>query len=144
MFSIPRSSTKGLEDIKYYSCPKIWGSILGYYRPISQFSLVSKVRERLIHSKPLNYILSNDLLSNCQHGFIPGSSTQEALLLATNEFIEFQQTSCCSIFYNIQKAFVSLPHHLLINSPRLWCIWSSANIVYELLIQQEAASGSGW
>ena len=79
---------------------------------------MSKVLERLIHSKLLNYILLNDLLSNCQHGFRPGSSTQEALLLATNDWhnlLNFNK-QVAVVFFDIHKAFDSVPHHLLINS----------------------------
>ena len=93
-------------------------SLASNYRPISLLSLVSKVLERLIHSKLLNYILSNDLLSNCQHGFRPGSSTQEALLLATNDWhnlLSFNK-QVAVVFFDIHKAFDSVPHHLLINS----------------------------
>ena len=74
---------------------------------------MSKVLERLIHSKLLNYILSN-----CQHGFRPGSSTQEALLLATNDWhnlLSFNK-QVAVVFFDIHKAFDSVPHHLLINS----------------------------
>ena len=79
---------------------------------------MSKVLECLIHSKLLNYILSNDLLSNCQHGFRPCSSTQEALLLATNDWhnlLSFNK-QVAVVFFDIHKAFDSVPHHLLINS----------------------------
>ena len=61
-------------------------SLATNYRPISLLSLVSKVLEHLVHSKLLNYIIQNNLLADCQHGFRPGSSTQEALLLATNDW----------------------------------------------------------
>ena len=79
----------------------------------------------------LRYILSNDLLSNCQHGFRPGSSTQEALLLMTNDWHCLLNFNKQVAVYYILKAFVSVPHHLLINSPRVWCIWSSANLLEE-------------
>ena len=93
-------------------------SLATNYQPISLLSLVSKVLERLIHSKLLNYILSNDLRSNCQHGFRPGSSTQEALLLATNDWhnlLNFNK-QVAVVFVDIHKASDSVPHHLLINS----------------------------
>ena len=51
------------------------------YRPIS---LISKVLERIVHNNLMHYLLSNSILSPLQFGFRPGSSTQEALLYATN------------------------------------------------------------
>lgn len=49
-------------------------SLASNYRPISLLSLISKVLERLVHRELLEYVVSNDLLSDCQHGFRPGSS----------------------------------------------------------------------
>ena len=54
------------------------------YRPISLLPLLSKLLERIVHNKISNFLYSNKLLSNCQFGFRPRSSTQEALLSATH------------------------------------------------------------
>ena len=50
------------------------------YHPISLLPLISKILERIIHSRLMNYLQTNRLLSSCQYGFRPRSSTQEALL----------------------------------------------------------------
>ena len=93
-------------------------SLAKNYRPISLLSLVSKALERLVHTKLLNYILSNNLLSERQHGFRPGSSTQEALLLATNDwqYMLSSNKQVAAVFLDIRKAFDSVPHHHLITS----------------------------
>ena len=54
-------------------------SSVSNYRPISLFSLPSKLLER-IHNRLMTYLLSPH-----QFVFCPGSSTQEALLYANND-----------------------------------------------------------
>ena len=46
------------------------------YRTISLLSLISKVLERVVHTRMSKFLFSNKLLSNCQFGFTPRSSTQ--------------------------------------------------------------------
>ena len=61
---------KGSEDL---SSPK-------NYRPISLLSIISKILERLIHSKVLKHLQDSNILSNSQWGFSAGKSTVGALL----------------------------------------------------------------
>ena len=44
------------------------------YRPISLTSIVCKVMESIIKDGILAYMVSNKLLTNLQHGFVPGKS----------------------------------------------------------------------
>ena len=82
-------------------------SLATNYRPILLLSLVSKVLERLLHTKLLNYIIPNNHLADCQHR-----------LLATNDWhhILSSNKQIAVVFFDICKAFNSVPHHLLINS----------------------------
>ena len=88
------------------------------YRPISLLSLVSKVLERIVHSRISAFIFSNNLLSTCQFGFRPRSSTQEALLSVTRNWFqllsEHRQVAC--VFFDVKKAFDSVPHRKIIDS----------------------------
>ena len=72
--------------------------------------LPSKVLERIIHNCLMNYLLSNNVLSPHQFGFHPGSSTQEALLYATNDW--HQHTD-----YGLSVALVFLPLQSLRQGP---------------------------
>ena len=88
------------------------------YSPISLLPLVSKVLERIIHSRISKFLYANGLLSNCQFGFRPRSSTQEALLHVTNTWHN-QLTSnrqVAAVFFDVKKAFDSIPHHHLIKA----------------------------
>ena len=88
------------------------------YRPISLLSLVSKVLERIVHSRISSFIYSNNLLSSCQFGFRPRSSTQEALLSVTRKWFQLlskhRQVAC--VFFDVKKAFDSVPHRKIISS----------------------------
>ena len=43
----------------------------GNYRPISLTSVISKVMESLIRDKLLIHLVRHEMLSDCQHGFVP-------------------------------------------------------------------------
>ena len=86
------------------------------YRPISLLSLVSKALEKIIHHRVMNCLSHHHLLSNCQFGFRPCRSTQEALLSVTNNWHQSlsHRHQVAAVFFDIRKAFDSVPHdHLL-------------------------------
>ena len=82
------------------------------YRPISLLSLPSKLLERIVHSRLLSYILSNSILSTSQFGFRPSSSTQEAIITATEEWHHHldAKANVAVVFFDLSKAFDSVPH----------------------------------
>lgn len=88
-------------------------SVATNYRPISLLSLVSKVLERIIHPRISKFLYANNLLSNCQFGFRPHSSTQEALLHVTNAWHNQLASNhqVAAVFFD---AFDSIPHGCLI------------------------------
>ena len=74
----------------------------------------------LFNGRPVkvSQILSDHLLSSCQYGFRPRSSTQEALLSITNDWHLMLSKNCqvASIFFDVEKAFDSVPHDKMILS----------------------------
>ena len=88
------------------------------YWPISLLSLVSKLLERFIHNTLLEHVLEYGHLSPKQFGFRPGSSTQEAILAATHDWHEAleRHNSVACVFFDLSKAFDSLPHSLVLAS----------------------------
>ena len=89
-----------------------------YYRPISLLSLISKVLERVVHTRMSKFLFSNKLLSNCQFGFRPRSSTQEALLSVTNDWHKLLEKhhQVATVFFDVKKAFDSVPHSQILSS----------------------------
>lgn len=88
------------------------------YRPISLLPLCSKILERIVHNALLAHVLPNGLLTAKQYGFRPGSSTQEALLAATRDWLEVleRKGSVACVYFDLAKAFDTLPHTLIMDS----------------------------
>ena len=58
------------------------------YRPISLLSSFSKVYEKLMHNRVLQFLDAHDILCENQYGFRPGRSCEHALLNAQNTILE--------------------------------------------------------
>ena len=57
----------------------------GNWRQITQTSIFAKVLEKLVLTRLLNYLLSNNIISEYQFGFLPGRSTQLAVFELTEQ-----------------------------------------------------------
>lgn len=90
--------------------------LLNNYRPISLLSSISKILERVIYNKMLRFCNKHDILSNEQHGFRVGRSTQSAILCLLNELYENldKNKKCFGIFMDLSKAFDLVDHALLL------------------------------
>ena len=86
------------------------------YRPISLTSIVCKVMESITKDDILAYMVSNKLLTNLQHGFVPGKRCQSSLLLMFNFLTESIEngTDTDLVYLDFAKAFDSVPHNRLI------------------------------
>ena len=92
--------------------------LVSNYRPISLLSLPSKLLERIVHTRLMQHLLLNNLLSSAQFGFSPHSSTQEALISATTAWHQFldKRLSVGAVFFDLSKAFDHVPHSSLISA----------------------------
>ena len=72
--------------------------------------------ESIIKDDILAYMVSNKLLTNLQHGFVPGKSCQSNLLLMLNFLTESIEngTDADLVYLDFAKAFDSVPHNRLI------------------------------
>ena len=88
------------------------------YRPISILSVVSKLLERHVHHLLLQHLNAYPCysISSRQWGFLPGRSTASALLSVTYDWLQQLElgNEVCSVFFDLKKAFDSVPHHLLL------------------------------
>lgn len=87
------------------------------YRPISVTSCCSRILERIIRHKVMEFINSNELLSDSQHGFRKGRST-DTLMINFYDYVTERIDSNMiidAIFFDFAKAFDTIPHDLLIN-----------------------------
>ena len=85
------------------------------YRPISILASFSKIYEKLMYDRVLNFLESNNSLYENQYGFRPGRSCEYALLNAQNSILESltnQQISLLLIDFS--KAFDMVEHPILL------------------------------
>ena len=88
--------------------------------------------------------LFNNVPSPRQIGFGPGTSTQEALLYATDDwyYLMDRGLSVASVFFDLSKAFDRVPHGQLITTLRS-IRPSTSGLVLQLSLKQISESGPG-
>lgn len=83
------------------------------YRPISLLPIISKVLEKLMNNRLKKFLETKNLLSPNQYGFRSGRSTEDAVLMVTDDIIKHldKGENCVGIFLDLAKAFdtVSIP-----------------------------------
>ena len=86
------------------------------YRPISLTCICCKVMESIINKEIITYLLSHDLISKEQFGFLQKRSTCTQLLSCLNDFItsanKKSRTDC--VYIDFAKAFDSVSHEKVI------------------------------
>ena len=85
------------------------------YRPISLLPNFSKIFEKIIYRRMLNYIERNNILNSCQYGFRKNLSTSHALLDQFQYLYDSLDDGnfVFSVFLDFRKAFDSLDHNIL-------------------------------
>ena len=78
----------------------------------------------------LDFCQTHNLLSDSQFSFRPGYSTESTLITSTNEwFTQLDKGySICATFFNLTKAFDSVPHQPLLD------VLSSLDIPHHLIV----------
>ena len=86
------------------------------YRPISLLTNISKILERIIYTRTINFLKLNNVFSDCQFGFREKHSTTHALLTfvekVTHALDKFSHT--IGIFLDFSKAFDTINHVILL------------------------------
>ena len=103
-------------------------SDIGNYRPISLLPSFSKILEKLVYLRLFKYVTKFNILSSNQFGFRPKYSTSMALLELydrISEAIDSKQFSI-GIFIDLQKAFDTVDHKILIEKLRHYGIRGSS------------------
>ena len=86
------------------------------YRPVSLTCIACKIMESIVRDVIMQHLLANKLLSDHQHGFVPGRSCSTQLLKVIDEWTEAldKGKSLDVIYLDFAKAFDSVPHKRLI------------------------------
>ena len=87
------------------------------YRPISILLSFSKILEKIIARRLVNYLEKYNFLSSSQHGYRCNHSTESALLQFVsnvNKFLD-ERYYVVGLFLDLSKAFDSLDHKILVH-----------------------------
>ena len=88
------------------------------YRPISLLPICGKIFEKLIFDSLYAHLVSNNLITKNQSGFVPGDSCTNQLLFLINEiqkaFENSKSLEVRAVFLDISKAFDKVWHEGLI------------------------------
>ena len=90
--------------------------IPGNYRPISLLPIFSKIFERLIYNRLIEFITHNNILSELQFGFQKNKSTEQAVtsILSALDDAKSKRNSSYCIFLDFAKAFDTVNHEILL------------------------------
>ena len=87
------------------------------YRPISLLSNISKIFEKSMHIRLVNFLRKNKLLFCHQFGFRNGYSVNHALTSLTELIRKAldEDKFACGVFIDLQKAFDTVDHNILLS-----------------------------
>ena len=89
----------------------------GNYRPISLLPIFSKIFERLIYNRVIDFITENKILSELQFGFQKNKSTEQAVtsIISAIDQVKNEKKSSYCIFLDFAKAFDTVNHEILLS-----------------------------
>ena len=90
---------------------------VGNYRPISLLPIFSKIFERLIYNRLIDFITENNVLSKLQFGFQKNKSTEQAVtsIVSSLDNARSKGLSSYCIFLDFAKAFDTVNHEILLS-----------------------------
>ena len=99
------------------------------YRPISLLSNLSKIFERMMHSRLYNLLESSNSIYKLQFGFRKKYSTNHSLLSIVESLRDNldNKTFSCGVFVDLEKAFDTVNHSILLKKLEYYGIRQLSN-----------------
>ena len=99
------------------------------YRPISLLSNVEKILEKLTYKRVYSFLTENNIIYDLQFGFRQKFSTSHTLINLTENIRQVLDEGYigCGIFVDLQKAFDSVDHEILLSKLDYYGIWGISN-----------------
>jgi hypothetical protein len=87
------------------------------YRPIALNSILCKILEKITAKVITEHLLTNNLIAECQHGFLPGRNTVTNLISLLDRATEAinRKHHVYAVFLDFAKAFDKVPHRILLS-----------------------------
>ena len=112
--------------------------IISNYRPISKLPYLSKIIEKCLKSRLVNYFYRHNLWNNIQFGFQKGLSTQDAVIHLTEKIYENlnDKLSTVAVYIDFSKCFDTLNRNILLRKMEAYGIRGTVLALFSSYLDQ--------